>query len=443
MTGTNVCPPTKFVFLPPHRLTFFFAAILPIPLAILVPILQEKYPELLWRKNLNFGSGNGGCGMFFGSPGVDLNRNFDFQWGDQNGASSDPCAGDYHGPSAESEPETKAVSEYAKRLFPEGQRKADPEGEVDVSFGEDITGIYADIHAAGGYGAFYLLDRMVHSIFVTCRVLTLPTSSLSLIVVVYPWVFEDSKTPDDEALQALGRKIQSFNEYKLWAGSQPDLQYRTSGMTIDYMYATLGVASFGLEIGDDFYQECAAFEDEIVPINIPALLYAAKIAGAPYKEVKGPDVLDLIIGENEQHDKIIVSARASDGEMVNAITVDGRFKNFPTGDQSVAELRYFLDDGANSWTTVNLDEGDVAILETIDKSSLTPGRHTIHVQATDSDGYKGPISSEFFSVSLSNPPTYSPSGQSSALPTSDSSGGGSFLDDLLNFLSDLLDNDGS
>jgi carboxypeptidase T len=122
------------------------------------PTLQEEYPELLWRKNLNFGSGNDGCFQ----PGVDLNRNFDFAWGDLNGASSDPCAETYHGPSPESEPETRAVSEYAKRLFPEGQRKADPEGEKDVPFGEDITGIYADIHASGGYGEFYLLGRMMH-----------------------------------------------------------------------------------------------------------------------------------------------------------------------------------------------------------------------------------------------------------------------------------------
>jgi hypothetical protein len=115
-----------------------------IPLAFLVPILQEKYPELFWRKNLNFGSGNGGCGEFVGSPGVDLYWNFDFNWRDLIGASSDPCTQDYHGPSAESEPERKAVSEYAKRLFPEGQRKADSEGEMDVPFGEDVTDIYAE-----------------------------------------------------------------------------------------------------------------------------------------------------------------------------------------------------------------------------------------------------------------------------------------------------------
>ena len=248
-------------------------------------------------------------------------------------------------------------------------------------------------------------------------------------------------------MQALGRKIHSFNNYKLWAGSQPDFQYAASGDTSDYMYAALGVASFGLEIGDAFDQECAAFENEIVPINIPALLYAAKIASAPFREVKGPDILDLTIGENEQQDKIVVSARTSDGEMVNAITVDGRFDKFPTGDQLVTELRYYLDDGAINWSTFNLNEGYAAIVETIDKSGLTPGRHTLHVQATDSEGYKGPISSVFFSVSetgtISDPPTSSPTGHLTSLPTSDRSEDGNFLDDLLNFLSDLFDNDGS
>ena len=30
---------------------------------------------------------------------------------------------------------------------------------------------------------------------------------------------------NDESLQALGRKISSFNGYKLWAGDQPDFVY--------------------------------------------------------------------------------------------------------------------------------------------------------------------------------------------------------------------------
>ena len=140
--------------------------------------ISEKYPSSYWRKNLN----PEGCGN-----GVDLNRNLDFKWGDTNGASKDPCANDYHGSSPNSEPETQAVVDYAKKLFPEGQRKDDPEKEMNKPFGEDITGVYIDIHASGGF-------------------------------VYYPWGHVDSKSPDNEALEALGRKIHYWNHYRIWAG---------------------------------------------------------------------------------------------------------------------------------------------------------------------------------------------------------------------------------
>lgn len=84
--------------------------------------------------------GDGSCDDFF--IGTDLNRNYDWMWGDISGASSDPCNEDYFGSRPASEPEVQAVIEYAKTLFPEGQRKDDPLAEIDVPFGEDITGIY-------------------------------------------------------------------------------------------------------------------------------------------------------------------------------------------------------------------------------------------------------------------------------------------------------------
>ncbi|CAG2101594.1 unnamed protein product [Medioppia subpectinata] len=46
--------------------------------------------------------------------GADPNRNFGYQWGGQ-GASTNPCSETYRGPSAFSEPETKAVSDYVLR----------------------------------------------------------------------------------------------------------------------------------------------------------------------------------------------------------------------------------------------------------------------------------------------------------------------------------------
>lgn len=49
--------------------------------------------------------------------------------------------------------------------------------------------------------------------------------------------------------------------------------------------------------------------------------------------------------------------------------------------------------------TGTLDSGDETVFLTIEASSLSPGRHSLFVQAMDSDGYKGPVSSVFVNVS--------------------------------------------
>jgi len=419
--------------------------------------VAEKYPELYWRKNLN---PNGGCDD--DEYGVDINRNFDFMWGDQAGASPYPCDSDYHGTAPESEPETEALARYARDLFPEGQRKNKPEQQMYDAFGENITGMYIDIHSSGGY-------------------------------VYYPWGHADKKSPDDEALQALGRKISSFNDYLLWAGGQPDFVYEASGDTSDYLYAVMGVASLGFEIGDSFNQNCQTFESDVVPINMPALIYAAKIAQRPYMEVKGPDIFDL--DASNTNGNIRVSARASDSKMVNAIKdLPG---NFETGKQKINDVQVYLDvppedfkqgqhtkwamkpsrrrldstehvssthrmrassnqcasitkrrkcrkaagcswdknngnregkgtcmrkqnassvgnnnlgppggsnlgdtenESSNNASSVQFKSGDEPVELIIDTTTLSPGRHTLFVQAKDSRHYKGPVTSIFINV---------------------------------------------
>ena len=57
------------------------------------------------RRNTNCGNGT--------TRGVDLNRNFGFEWGADNiGSSSDPCSDVYRGESAFSEPEAQAVRDF-------------------------------------------------------------------------------------------------------------------------------------------------------------------------------------------------------------------------------------------------------------------------------------------------------------------------------------------
>ncbi|MFC5723008.1 M14 family zinc carboxypeptidase [Streptomyces gamaensis] len=68
----------------------------------------------LWRKNLR---DNNGDGKITPGDGVDLNRNFPYKWGyDNEGSSPDPASETYRGKSPASEPETRALDAFEKRV---------------------------------------------------------------------------------------------------------------------------------------------------------------------------------------------------------------------------------------------------------------------------------------------------------------------------------------
>ncbi|WP_196444661.1 M14 family metallopeptidase [Planomonospora sp. ID67723] len=68
----------------------------------------------LWRKNLR---DNDGDGQTTSADGVDLNRNFGYKWGyDNEGSSPNPVSLTYRGPSAQSEPETRALDDLTRRV---------------------------------------------------------------------------------------------------------------------------------------------------------------------------------------------------------------------------------------------------------------------------------------------------------------------------------------
>ena len=68
----------------------------------------------LWRKNLRDVNGDGVISV---GDGVDLNRNFGYKWGyDDEGSSPSPTSETYRGPSPESEPETRALDNFEKRI---------------------------------------------------------------------------------------------------------------------------------------------------------------------------------------------------------------------------------------------------------------------------------------------------------------------------------------
>ncbi|GHF66701.1 hypothetical protein GCM10010218_55380 [Streptomyces mashuensis] len=68
----------------------------------------------LWRKNLR---DNNGDGRITPGDGVDLNRNFPYKWGyDNEGSSPRPGSETYRGTAPASEPETRALDAFEKRL---------------------------------------------------------------------------------------------------------------------------------------------------------------------------------------------------------------------------------------------------------------------------------------------------------------------------------------
>ena len=68
-----------------------------------------------WRKNARGCNGAAHCPT---GTGVDINRNFPYQWAACNGSSSQPLQEDFHGPSAASEPETQALMKLVDRIRP-------------------------------------------------------------------------------------------------------------------------------------------------------------------------------------------------------------------------------------------------------------------------------------------------------------------------------------
>ncbi|WP_051260994.1 M14 family zinc carboxypeptidase [Desulfovibrio inopinatus] len=214
----------------------------------LIPVVNpdgraQAQTGLLWRKNTN----NTFCAAT-DNRGVDLNRNFPFNWACCNGSSPFECANDYRGPMSSSEPETTAVTEYIRSIFPDRRGEADYDAAPD-----DTPGLYIDLHSYGE-------------------------------MVLWPWGYTYN-SPPNETLSVLGQALAGQNGY--WAGQASGL-YPTDGAADDFGYGERGVASYTIEMGTDFFQECPEFEQTIWPSMRKTLLYAFTNGATPYLTPSGP-----------------------------------------------------------------------------------------------------------------------------------------------------------
>ncbi|HKQ60815.1 MAG TPA: M14 family zinc carboxypeptidase [Candidatus Polarisedimenticolaceae bacterium] len=309
----------------------------------------------LWRKNTN----QAYCGATSSSRGADLNRNFSFQWNCCGGSSGSSCSETYHGASAASEPEVQAVQAYLVAEFPD-QRGAPLGSPAPL----DATGVYLDLHSYSE-------------------------------LVLWPWGF-GGLSGNDAQFKTLGRKLAYFNGY---LPEQAIDLYVTDGTTDDYAYGELGVAALTFEIGTDFFQDCGTFESAILPTNLQALIYAAKVARTPYRTPAGPDALEVHA----------VPALVDPGgaASLTATIDDTRFNQTngaePTQTVQVAEYTVDLppwDAGAIhvAMTAAEgaFDEGSETASAAIDTAALAPGKHTLFVRGRDVAGNWGAVSAAFF-----------------------------------------------
>jgi hypothetical protein len=198
---------------------------------------------------------------------------------------------------------------------------------------------------------------------------------------------ENVETSNDNELEALASKYRHFNQYTFSGPNTPGFLYEASGASDDWAYGTLGAAAMTFEVGTAFYQDCDYFEKSILDGNMKALTYGAKISKAPYSMAKGPDVTDLSTSVNGG--TLTVMAAASDSALSSS--------NHPTSQQGVTEIRVLVNvhpyDASIDGQVGSLLTGDSV---DIDVASLANGRHMVFVQATDGDGYKGPVTAAYF-----------------------------------------------
>jgi len=175
-----------------------------------------------WRKNRRLNDD--------GTFGVDLNRNYGFNWGiDNRGSSPNPASEVYRGPAPFSEPETRAVRD----LFYENQ----------------IQGLIS----------YHSYSQ----------------------VILYPWGFTAAPAEKNSLLFALAQHLSDLmagvNGRRYTFGQASTLLYLTNGDTTDWAYGVAGIPAFTIELPpvDILHGGFFNAEADIQPIfneNLPAAL---------------------------------------------------------------------------------------------------------------------------------------------------------------------------
>ena len=185
-----------------------------------------------WRKNRR------DAGEGEESFGVDLNRNYGYEWG-TGGASADPEGETYRGSEAFSEPETKAIRDF-----------------IDAR----------------------------------PNIKTLLTFHTFSELILYPWGYTGdviAKTADQKTFEIMATTMAHWNHY---TPEQSSALYITSGDTTDWAYGVHGIFAFTFELSPKDFKSGGFYPgenaiDAIFQDNLAPFLYLLDVSDAPHRVI--------------------------------------------------------------------------------------------------------------------------------------------------------------
>jgi hypothetical protein len=319
--------------------------------------------QVLQRKNTNQSHCAGS------TVGVDLNRNFAQTWGvTANGSSGNECSEVYRGISAESEPETQAISNYIRSIF------TDERGPNDSDAAPvNKSGLHIDLHSYGR-------------------------------LILWPYGHKEGVSSNNNGFVNLGNKLAWFNGY---APQQSIGLYPTDGTSDNVSYGELGVAAITFELGSSFFQNCAEYNNQILPDNLQALAYAAKVSEAPYLLSLGADISSIKVNNS------LYQTTVSQAELVNLEVTSTTKQSTLSNVNHEVELFEYVIDGtfSNGESIAVLDQslevdgnGGVKVIAQVNTVGLSIGQHRLSVRAKNTEGQYGVSQSVFITISDNSAP---------------------------------------
>ncbi len=234
------------------------------------------------RKNMNYDSP-------VASTGIDLNRNYSYQWGyDNQGSSPDPYSETYRGSAALSEPETLAETQWIDSIQPLG-------------------GFH--YHTYGGY-------------------------------LLYPYGYNNSPTPHQATFSSWGNQMAAQNNYEV--GRCGEILYDVNGDAVDWSYGATThspMLFFTPEVDDDGFWGSQNDTTAIVTNNLECrfmnkllcmnLLSTVGIEEESSTGLEGT-TLNLVLGSNPVSAVLSYTVTGSVGSSMSVLDVTGRVVAAPS-----------------------------------------------------------------------------------------------------------------